>query len=82
MQTMGLSDFDWSPARQRRQWEYFQGFTDISDDIMAAVWPQFAAIGLKLGLYEKLRAEMKPDYYSYDRGGESQDSINSEDSKP
>lgn len=70
MQIMGLSDFDWTPARHKRQWEYFQGFKDTSDDILAALWPQFAAVGLRLDPYDKLRAELKPDYYSYDRGGE------------
>jgi hypothetical protein len=65
LQLMGVSDFDWTPARLKRQWQYFQGFKDTSDDILSAMWPELKARGFELEPYEKIRAELYPSYYSY-----------------
>ncbi len=61
----GASDFDWSPSRLRRQWQYFQGFKDIRDDILAALWPVLK-IQMDLPEYGQIRAQLYPSYYQSD----------------
>lgn len=64
LEIMGFSYFDWTPARQKRQWQYFQGFKDTSDDILAALWPALQAkTGLVLPSYSMIRTELNPQYY-------------------
>jgi hypothetical protein len=59
----GVSDFDWSPARIRLQWKYFQGFKDIGDDIVAGLWPGLKGKLTNLPEYGQIRAQLYPTYY-------------------
>jgi hypothetical protein len=63
LQLSGFSDFEWSPARATRQWQYFKGFTDASDSVASEVWPELQRLGFKLPPYNAIRSQRYPDYY-------------------
>ncbi len=62
---MGISDYDWSSARLKRQWNYFQGYDDASDKFLEFIWPTLAKQGFNLPSYKAVYKNLHP-YSNYD----------------
>jgi hypothetical protein len=62
---LGVSDYDWTPARLKRQWNYFQGYDDASDKFLEFLWPILIKQGFTLPSYKAVYKNLHP-YSNYD----------------